>query len=215
MSDFTSYLFFIDQTGVILLNRWFDVSQWYWIYPLAILHTSAWVVLKVGFFRGCARLVQYIAARRRAKVADLPPRIYPKVWYVQFLLWLFRGIAFLARKVWQFIVCLAQRSYEGAKRAAHGKVVTSYSLFWIALTPLLQKVGDAIVGIRWKQFGWKGIWALCLGASVQTACFCLLYTYYGEERKAEADTVMYWAMFPLGMIMILTWIFKNGRSKTS
>lgn len=214
MSDFTSYLFFIDQTGVILLHRWFDVSQWYFIYPLAMLHTSVWVLLKVGFFRGCARLVQYIAARRKAKPVVTLPRAHSTLWYVRLFFTLYRWGAYVARKVWQFVVFVAHSSYEGAKRAAHGKVITRYSLFWLALTPLLQKIGDAIVGIRWKQYGWKGIWALCLGASVQTACFCLLYSFYGEEHKADADQVMYWTMFPLGIIMLLTWIFKNGRSKT-
>ncbi len=217
MFDFTSYLFFPDYTGVILLNRWFDVSQWYFIYPIAILHTIAWVSLKVGFFRWCVYIVQSLVARRKQKVTIVtaPVTAHSTVWYRRLTRVVWCAIVFAARAFWRFVVYVAHQSYAGAKRIAHGKAVNGYSLFWLALTPLLQKVSDAIVGIRWKQFGWRGIRAICYGASVQTACFCMLYTLYGEERKAEAEQIMLWTMIPLGAIMLLSWLLKNGRSKSA
>jgi hypothetical protein len=197
--DFIAYLFYTDQTAVIFLNRWFDVSQWYIIYPLASLHTCAWVLFKVGLFRGPAALVQYIVARRKASATF---HIQSSAWYRR----LFRGL-------WHAIVYLSHKAYAGAKRLAHGKVVMVSSLFWLSLIPQLRQLGEAIVGIRWQQFGWRGVTALCLGGSLQTSCYCLLYSFYGEARKAEAQQIMYWIMVPLGVIMLLGWVLKNGRKQ--
>lgn len=197
MFNFTSYLIFPDQTFVIWLHWWFKVSQWYFIYPLAILHTSAWVIIKVGFFWKCTDLVQKRAARRKAagvitvQSCKEQPTLY--------------------QRIQRFIIQVARKTYIGAKKTAHGKSVNSYSLFWIALTPLIQKVGDIIVGIRWQQFGWRGTRALCYGASIQTACFCLLYSIYGQADQKTAERIMLWILVPLGAIMLLSWLLKNGR----
>lgn len=199
MFDLTSYLLLPDQTGVILLNRWLDLQSI--IYPLAMLHTCAWVFLKVWIFWKCTVVVQRRRSRREASHA-MSPRIAGRTLN-------------LYQRLQRVIVVMAHKVYAGAKRTAHGKAVNGYSLFWIALTPLFQKVGDAIVGIGWQKFGWRGVYALCLGASIQTACYCLLYSIYGESRQAEADQLMLWIMLPLGLLMLLGWVFKNGRKKSA
>ncbi len=198
MFDFTAYLFLADQQFVIFLHRWFDVSQWYYIYPLAMLHTSAWVVLKIGVVRVATVIVQKRIQHHRAVGT---PRIRRDTGWRRWLRKLRSGMSHLAHEV-----------YAGAKKVAHGKSVSGYSLFWIALTPLIQKIGDAIVGIRWQQFGWRGVGALCLGASVQAGCLCLLYSIYGRHR---AEQLMLWIMIPLGIAMLLMWLLKNGRAKSA
>lgn len=198
MFDFTAYLFLADQQFVVFLHRWFQVSQWYLIYPLAMLHTSAWVLLKVGIFRLATIIVQRRVARHRAAH---PPRAQAET----------RGRHFF-RQVRYLVIKVAHTVYASAKSAAHGKSVSGYSLFWLGLTPLLQKLGDGIIGIRWELFGWRGTAALCAGASLQAACFCLLYSIYGKVR---AEELMFWIILPLGVIVLLMWLRKNGRKKSA
>ncbi len=196
MLDFATYLLFPDQTFVIFLHRWIHVHLWYLTYPLCVLHTCVWVLLKVWFFWKCTVTVQRRAERRKALDLACPHAVGMK--------------AQLFQRTQRRAILMAHRAYASAKRTAHGKVVNGYSLFWIALTPLIQKVGDVIVGIRWEQFRWRGVLALCAGASIQTAFFCLLYSVYGKVR---AEHLMFWIMFPLGVIMLLMWLFRNGRTK--
>jgi hypothetical protein len=187
--DFTAYVLLADQQFIVFLHRWFPVSQWYFIYPLAMFHTSAWVILKITLIRGATVLVQKRQARRKAK--------HPEV-------------ATASTGVRRILVKFAHWIYAEAKHTAHGKPMSGYSLFWLALTPLFQKLGDAIVGIRWQQFGWRGVGSLCLGASMQAGCYCLLYSIYG---KRQAEQYMLWIMLPLGVIMLLGWVLKNGRKQ--
>lgn len=198
MFDITTYLLFPDQTFVVFLHRWFQVVQWYYIYPLAMLHTSAWVLLKVGLIHGATTFVQQRVARHRVESTSgvvMDTHSHP------FLRWVRAGI-----------VKFAHQTYISAKKLAHGKSVSGYSLFWIGLTPLLQKLGDAIIGIRWGRFGWRGALSLCLGSSLQAGCFCLLYSIYGKD---QAEQIMLWIMLPLGILVLLTWMIKNGRTKSA
>lgn len=187
MFDLTAYFLFPDWQFVIFIHRFVDVTKWWIIYPVVILHSACWLGLKLGILRFATNLVLRQIARRQSRKDGAPDSNHPRRLFHK----------------------LVHSVYNGARKVAHGKSVTSAFLFWLAAVPLSQKIGIAIVGIGWSRFGWRGAGALLLGTAVQVGLFCLLYTFYGKET---AEQLMYWVMLSLGIIMLIGWLLKNGRS---